>query len=236
MANELACLNCGKGFMPTCHITRQKFSAANAGCGTTTRSGTTRTRRSTNARNAGRRSSRAVKPGTGGVSAENTAGSCTIIRNGRKSSRQIIGRPFRSAQTAEKTFSRNGVPAHSAASAATLAVSSGGQITGKQIHPWRKSPCGANAAGRRCTWIRKSIAAVPAISEPWRKHTASRYARGAGKNFQSMQVKNASIAAGTVPTPHRQRQRISAEVSAGFRTQNRKAGQSISGRPRGKQS
>ena len=28
MANELACLNCGKGFTPTCHITRQKFSSS----------------------------------------------------------------------------------------------------------------------------------------------------------------------------------------------------------------
>ena len=164
----------------------------------------------------------------------NAAGSCTIIRNGRKSSRRIINRPFRSARIAEKTFSQNGVPAHSAASAATLAVSSGGQITGKQIHPWRKSPCGANAAGRRCARIRKSIAAVPAISEPWKKHTVSRYARGAEKNFQSMQVKNASIAAGTAPAPHRLRQRIFAEASEGFSIQNRKAGQSISSRPRGK--
>ena len=158
------------------------------------------------------------------------------IRNGRKSSRRIINRPFRSARIAEKTFSQNGVPAHSAASAATLAVSSGGQITGKQIHPWRKSPCGANAAGRRCAQIRKSIAAVPAISEPWKKHTVSRYVRGAGKNFRSMQGKNASIAAGTVPVPRRLRQRIFAEASEGFSIQNRKAGQSISGRQREKQS
>ena len=28
MANELACLNCGKGFTPTCHITRQKFCSS----------------------------------------------------------------------------------------------------------------------------------------------------------------------------------------------------------------
>ena len=28
MANELACLNCGKGFIPTCHITRQKFCSS----------------------------------------------------------------------------------------------------------------------------------------------------------------------------------------------------------------
>ena len=28
MANELLCLNCGKGFTPTCHITRQKFSSS----------------------------------------------------------------------------------------------------------------------------------------------------------------------------------------------------------------
>ena len=28
MANELACLNCGMGFTPTCHITRQKFSSS----------------------------------------------------------------------------------------------------------------------------------------------------------------------------------------------------------------
>ena len=28
MANELACLNCGKGFIPTCHITQQKFSSS----------------------------------------------------------------------------------------------------------------------------------------------------------------------------------------------------------------
>lgn len=196
----------------------------------------TQTRRSTNARNAERQSSRAARPGAGGGFAENVAGSCTIIRNGRKSSRQIINRPFRSAQTAEKTFSRNGVPAHSAASAVTLAVSSGGQITGKQIHPWRKSPCGANAAGRRCARIRKSIAAVPAISEPWKKHTVSRYARGAEKNFRSMQGKNASIAAGTAPAPHRLRQRIFAEASEGFSIQNRKAGQSISSRQREKQS
>ena len=158
---------------------------------------------------------------------ENTAASCTIIRNGRKSSRQIIGRPFRSARIAEKTFSRNGVPAHSAASAATPAVSSGGRTIGKQIHPWRKSPCGANAAGRRCAQIRKSIADVPAISEPWKKRTASRYARGAEKNFRSMQVKNASIAAGTVPSLLRVRQRIFAEAAVGSRIQNRKAGQSI---------
>ena len=25
MAEELKCQNCGKGFIPTCHITRQKF-------------------------------------------------------------------------------------------------------------------------------------------------------------------------------------------------------------------
>lgn len=105
-----------------------------------------------------------------------------------------------------------------------------------KIHPWRKSPCGANAAGRRCARIRKSIAAVPAISEPWKKHTVSRYARGAGKNFRSMQVKNASIAAGTAPAPHRLRQRIFAEASGGFSIQNRKAGQSISSRQREKQS
>ena len=191
-------------------------------------SGTTQIRRSMNARNAEHQSSRAARPGAGGGFAENAAGSCTIIRNGRKSSRRIINRPFRSARIAEKTFSRNGVPAHSAASAATLAVSSGGQITGKQIHPWRKSPCGANAAGRRCVWIRKSIAAVPAISEPWRKHTASRYARGAGKSFQSMQGKNANIAAGTVPMPQRLRQRTFKKAAAGFGTQNRKAGQSVS--------
>ena len=28
MANELACLNCGKGFIPICHITRQKFCSS----------------------------------------------------------------------------------------------------------------------------------------------------------------------------------------------------------------
>ena len=28
MANELLCLNCGKGFIPTCYITRQKFSSS----------------------------------------------------------------------------------------------------------------------------------------------------------------------------------------------------------------
>ncbi len=28
MANELVCLNCGKGFTPTCHITRQKFCSS----------------------------------------------------------------------------------------------------------------------------------------------------------------------------------------------------------------
>ena len=28
MVNELACLNCGKGFTPTCHITRQKFCSS----------------------------------------------------------------------------------------------------------------------------------------------------------------------------------------------------------------
>ena len=28
MANELACLSCGKGFIPTCHITRQKFCSS----------------------------------------------------------------------------------------------------------------------------------------------------------------------------------------------------------------
>ena len=28
MANELACLNCGKGFIPPCHITRQKFCSS----------------------------------------------------------------------------------------------------------------------------------------------------------------------------------------------------------------
>ena len=28
MANELACSNCGMGFTPTCHITRQKFSSS----------------------------------------------------------------------------------------------------------------------------------------------------------------------------------------------------------------
>ena len=166
----------------------------------------------------------------------NAAGGCTIIRNGRKSGRRIISRLFRSARTAEKTFSRNGDPAHSAGFAATPAVSSGGRTTGKQIHPWRKSPCGANAAGRRCARIRKSIAAVPAISEPWKKHTASRYARGAGKSFQSMQGKNASIAAGTAPAPHKLRQRIFAEASEGFSIQNRKAGQSISSRQREKQS
>jgi len=189
-----------------------------------------------NARNAGRQLSRAARPGAGGGFAENVAGSCTIIRNGRKSSRRIINRPFRSARIAEKTFSRNGVPAHSAASAATLAVSSGGRTTGEQIRLWKKNLCGANAAGRRCAQIRKSIAAVPAISEPWKKHTVSRYARGAEKNFQSMRVKNASIAVGTVPALRRVRQRIFAEASEGFSIQNRKAGQSISSRPRGKRS
>ena len=137
------------------------------------------------------------------------------------------------ARNEEKTFSRNGDPARSVGFAATPAVSSGGRTT---IRLWRKSPCGANAAGRRCARIRKSIAAVPAISEPWRKRTASRYARGAEKTFQSMQGKNASIAAGTVPVPHRLRQRIFAEASEGFSIQNRKAGQSISGRQREKQS
>ena len=225
MVNELACLNCGKGFIPTCHITRQKFCSS--GCRV----------RYNNAKRYYTDTPVNECPECGTpIKQSGEAGSCTIIRNGRKSSRRIINRPFRSARIAEKTFSQNGVPAHSAASAATLAVSSGGQITGKQIHPWRKSPCGANAAGRRCVWIRKSIAAVPVISAPWRKRTAGRYARGVEKNFRSMQEKNASIAAGTVPAPHRLRQRISAEVSAGFRTQNRKAGQSISSRPRGKRS
>ena len=166
----------------------------------------------------------------------NAAGNCTIIRNVRKSGRRIISRPLGSVQTAEKTFSRNGAPVRSAVSAVTPAVSNGGRTIGKQIHPWRKSPCGVNAAGRRCVWVRKSIAAVPAISEPWKKHTVSRYARGAEKNFQSMRVKNASIAAGTAPAPHRLRQRIFAEASEGFSIQNRKAGQSISSRPRGKRS
>ena len=137
------------------------------------------------------------------------------------------------ARNEEKTFSRNGDPARSVGFAATPAVSSGGRTT---IRLWRKSPCGANAAGRRCARIRKSIAAVPAISEPWKKHTVSRYARGAGKNFRSMQGKNASIAAGTVPTPHRPRQRIFAEASAGSGIQNRKAGLSISSRPHGTRS
>ena len=131
------------------------------------------------------------------------------------------------ARNEEKTFSRNGDPARSVGFAATPAVSSGGRTTGRQIHLWRKSPCGANVAGRRCARIRKSIAAVPAISEPWRKHTVSRYARGAGKNFRSMQGKNGSIAAGTVPSLLRVRQRIFAEAAVGSRIQNRKAGQSI---------
>ena len=121
------------------------------------------------------------------------------------------------ARNEEKTFSRNGDPARSVRFAATPAVSSGGRTT---IRLWRKSPCGANAAGRRCARIRKSIAAVPAISEPWRKRTASRYARGAEKTFQSMQGKNASIAARTAPVPPKLRQRI----SAGFIIQNRRVG------------
>ena len=121
------------------------------------------------------------------------------------------------ARNEEKTFSRNGDPARSVGFAATPAVSSGGRTT---IRLWRKSPCGANAAGRRCARIRKSIAAVPAISEPWRKRTASRYARGAEKTFQSMQGKNASIAARTAPVPPKLRQRI----SAGFIIQNRRVG------------
>ena len=121
------------------------------------------------------------------------------------------------ARNEEKTFSRNGDPARSVGFAATPAVSSGGRTT---IRLWRKSPCGANAAGRRCARIRKSIAAVPAISDPWRKRTASRYARGAEKTFQSMQGKNASIAARTAPVPPKLRQRI----SAGFIIQNRRVG------------
>ena len=121
------------------------------------------------------------------------------------------------ARNEEKTFSRNGDPARSVGFAATPAVSSGVRTT---IRLWRKSPCGANAAGRRCARIRKSIAAVPAISEPWRKRTASRYARGAEKTFQSMQGKNASIAARTAPVPPKLRQRI----SAGFIIQNRRVG------------
>ena len=121
------------------------------------------------------------------------------------------------ARNEEKTFSRNGDPTRSVGFAATPAVSSGGRTT---IRLWRKSPCGANAAGRRCARIRKSIAAVPAISEPWRKRTASRYARGAEKTFQSMQGKNASIAARTAPVPPKLRQRI----SAGFIIQNRRVG------------
>ena len=157
-----------------------------------------------------------------------------MLRNGRKSSRQIISRPFRSARTAEKTFSRNGDPAHSAVSAATPVGRSGGQTTGKQIRLWRKSPCGANAADRRCAWIRKSIAAVPVISVPWRKRTASRYARGAEKNFRSMREKIVSIAAGTARMPQRLRRRAFKKVAAGFGTQNRKAGQRISSKPRGK--
>ena len=138
------------------------------------------------------------------------------------------------ARNEEKTFSRNGDPARSVGFAATPAVSSGGRTIGKQIRLWRKSHCGANAAGRRCVWIRKSIAAVPVISAPWRKRTAGRYARGVEKNFRSMQEKNASIAAGTVPAPPKLRQKIFTEAAVGFRTQNRKAGQSISSRPRGK--
>ena len=137
------------------------------------------------------------------------------------------------ARNEEKTFSRNGDPARSVGFAATPAVSSGGRTT---IRLWRKSPCGANAAGRRCARIRKSIAAVPAISEPWKKHTVSRYARGAEKNFQSMQGKIVSIAAGTVPMPQRLRRRIFKKAAAGFGTKNRKAGQRISSRPRGKRS
>ena len=121
------------------------------------------------------------------------------------------------ARNEEKTFSRNGDPARSVGFAATPAVSSGGRTT---IRLWRKSPCGANAAGRRCARIRKSIAAVPAISEPCRKRTASRYARCAEKTFQSMQGKNASIAARTAPVPPKLRQRI----SAGFIIQNRRVG------------
>ena len=121
------------------------------------------------------------------------------------------------ARNEEKTFSRNGDPARSVGFAATPAVSSGGRTT---IRLWRKSPCGVNAAGRRCARIRKSIAAVPAISEPWKKHTVSRYARGAEKTFQSMQGKNASIAARTAPVPPKLRQRI----SAGFIIQNRRVG------------
>ena len=49
------------------------------------------------------------------------------------------------ARNEEKTFSRNGDPARSVGFAATPAVSSGGRTT---IRLWRKSPCGANAAGQ----------------------------------------------------------------------------------------
>ena len=73
----------------------------------------------------------------------------------------------------------------------------------------------------------EKVAAVPVVSEPWRKRTAGRYARGAEKNFQSMRGKNGSIAAGTVPSLLRVRQRIFAEAAVGSRIQNRKAGQSI---------
>ena len=59
-------------------------------------SGTTRTRRSTNVRNAGRQLSRAAKPGAGGGFAESVAGSCTIIRNGRKSGRRKFTDTLRS--------------------------------------------------------------------------------------------------------------------------------------------
>ena len=40
-------------------------------------------------------------PVAGSGFAENAAGSCTIIRNGRKSGRRIISRPFRSVRTVE---------------------------------------------------------------------------------------------------------------------------------------
>lgn len=236
MVNELACLNCGKGFTPTCHITRQKF------CSSECRVRYNNAKRyytDTPVNECPECGTPIKQSGEAGRWRRFCGKRCRQLyhlRNGRKSGRQIISRPFRSARTAEKTFSRNGVPAHSAASAATPAVSNGGRTIGKQIHPWRKSPCGANAAGRRCARIRKSIAAVPAISEPWRKRTISRCARGAEKNFRSMQGKIVSIAAETVPMPQRLRRRTFKKAAAGFGTQNRKAGQSISSRPHGKRS
>lgn len=199
MVNELACLNCGKGFIPTCHITRQKF------CSSECRVRYNNAKRyytDTPVNECPECGTPIEQSGEDGRWRRFCGKHCRQLYHYKKwkEKQQANYRPpVQICPNCGKDFQPEWGPGTQRRFCGDACRIQWWTDYRKANPSLEEKPLWCECCGQALRADQKSIAAVPAISEPWKKRTVSRYARGAEKNFRSMQVKNASIAAGTAP-------------------------------------